>query len=112
VSGTNEDATLRRWLRAQATLGISSIAWTEFLCGPVDSRAHELATGLFNEIVPYEPPHAVLAAKLFNTSGRRRGTMMDCMVAAVAIAADASLASSNVADFRRLEPLGLTLQRD
>lgn len=109
MPGTDEDSMLRTWLRKQSPLGISSIAWTEFLCGPVDEGTHELAMALFREVVPYGPDDAVLAARLFNSSGRRRGTMVDCMVAAVAIAADASLATTNVADFRRLQPLGLTL---
>lgn len=109
MPGTDEDRTLRAWLRKQSPLGISSIAWTEFLCGPLDEGTQELALSLFREVVPYGPDNAFLAARLFNASGRRRGMIVDCMVAAVAITADASLATTNVADFRRLQPFGLTL---
>jgi predicted nucleic acid-binding protein len=46
---------------------------------------------------------------LFNLSGRRRGTFIDCMIAAVALGANASLATTNSDDFRRLEPAGLQI---
>jgi predicted nucleic acid-binding protein len=58
---------------------------------------------------PFTDEDAVLAAQLFNISGRRRGTFMDCMIAAVAVGIGASLATSNPEDFRRLEPAGLQI---
>jgi predicted nucleic acid-binding protein len=109
VPGTEEDATLRIWLRKQSPLGISSIAWTEFLCGPLNEHTQHVARSLFTEVISFGPDDAVVAAQLFNSSGRRRGTMVDCMVASIAMAADAPLATANLADFRRLEPFGLTL---
>jgi predicted nucleic acid-binding protein len=52
---------------------------------------------------------ATLAAHLFNAAGRRRGSLADCMISAIAMNARASLATSNVADFQRFESLGLTI---
>jgi predicted nucleic acid-binding protein len=63
--------------------------------------------------LPDRPPFAdkdtALAAQLFNISGRRRGTFIDCMIAAVALGTDASLATTNPDDFRRLEPARLQI---
>ena len=41
------------------------------------------------------------------STGRRRGSLIDCMVAAVALADGAPIATENVADFRRFEDFGL-----
>ena len=53
---------------------------------------------------------ATLAAQLFNASGRRRGTLADCLIAASAINARASLATSNSGDFARFERQGLVVE--
>ena len=52
---------------------------------------------------------ARVAAQLFNDTGRRRGTMVDCMVAATAMSEQAALATTNHPDFRRFETLGLEI---
>ena len=111
VRNSHQDIKLRSWLRSSAELGISSVAWAwaEFLCGPVDQREADLAARILPDRPPFSVKDAALAAKLFNISGRRRGTFIDCMIAAVALGADASLATTNREDFRRLEPAGLQI---
>jgi predicted nucleic acid-binding protein len=52
---------------------------------------------------------AATAAELFNTTGRRRGAFVNCMIAATALRAGASLATSNARDFRPFEAAGLKL---
>ena len=42
-------------------------------------------------------------------SGRHRGTMVDCMIAATALAEEAAVATSNPDDFSRFEAFGRTL---
>jgi len=91
---------------------MSSVSWVEFLCGPVGAHEVELATRVVQEPTPFDAADAVLAAKLFNVAGRRRGSLTDCMIAATAIRAEASLATANPADFRKLETAGLKLALD
>jgi len=109
VRNSTEDIRFRTWLRSNADVGISSIAWAEFLCGPVDEQVVGLATRVLPDLYPFTQEDAAVAAGLFNLSGRRRGTFIDCMIAAVALGANASLATTNSDDFRRLEPAGLQI---
>lgn len=62
-----------------------------------------------NEIVPFDSEAATRTALLFNRTGRRSGSLADCMVAATAIAAGAMLATSNRDDFERFTAEGLGL---
>ena len=109
VRNSTEDIRFRTWLRSNADVGISSIAWAEFLCGPVDEQVVGLVTRVLPDRYPFTQEDAAVAARLFNLSGRRRGTFIDCMIAAVALGANASLATTNPDDFRRLEPAGLQI---
>ena len=109
VRNSPQDIKLRSWLRSNAGLGTSAIAWAEFLCGPVDQRDADLAARILPDRPPFSDKDAALAAQLFNISGRRRGTFIDCMIAAVALGANASLATTNPGDFRQLESAGLQI---
>ena len=59
--------------------------------------------------VPFAGKEATQAARLFNLTSRRRGSLTDCMIAAVAIGNAAALATSNPRDFRGFEAAGLRL---
>jgi predicted nucleic acid-binding protein len=72
----------------------------------------DLVTRVMSERVPFGEGEATLAARLFNDSGRRRGSLADCMIAATAIRAGAALATENPKDFRRFESAGLSLAVD
>jgi predicted nucleic acid-binding protein len=106
-----EDARLRTWIRDRTSLAISAICWTEFLCGPLTETQIGLARQVLGEPVVYSGSDAERAAELYNLSGRRRGSLVDCMVAAIALGAGASLATTNARDFSRFEPAGLQLVR-
>lgn len=107
VRNSAEDLKLRSWLSVRTQVAMSSIAWAEFLCGPVETSDVDLAARIIQERVSFLDEDAAVAARLFNLSGRRRGSLIDCMIAAVALRVGASLATTNPEDFRRLESAGL-----
>ena len=109
VRGTPQDKILRDWLRSGEKFGMSTIAWAELLCGPIETRHLELATAVVSERAPFLEKDSALAARLFNESGRRRGTFADCMIAATSLRLKAPLATANPSDFSRFEEAGLTL---
>jgi len=110
VKGSPQALDVDAWLAAGQPLAASAIAWTEFLNGPVTPLAVSRAeTVLESRIVSFGRPEAVLAAELFNKTGRRRGSRFDCLIAATAIAAQAEVATVNQTDFTAFVPHGLKL---
>jgi predicted nucleic acid-binding protein len=107
--GSNEDSVLRSWIQQGLEIGISVVAWTEFRCGPAAPQIVTFAQRIVGDLIPFDGSAADLAAQLFNHNGRRRGTLMDCMIAASAITNRARLATSNPSDFVRLTSAGLDL---
>ena len=110
VSGTREAALLDRWISSGEDVGISSVAWCEFLCGPVDAVIAAKASTAFGRPTAFQHDDSTIAARLYNVTGRRRGSLIDCMVAAVALRVGAAIATNNRDDFRRFEPHGLSLR--
>lgn len=100
---------MREWLSDGESLAMSVIGWTEFLCGPVSLEQVEAVGQLVPQRVAFDEGDAVLAARLFNDSGRRRGSLTDCMIAATAIRNRAPLATTNTDDFRRFSVAGLEI---
>ena len=109
VPGTDECTRLRRWLTERTPLAVSTLVWGEFLCGPLDDEASAVAARIAHRHVPVRTTEATDAARLFNASGRRRGSFPDCVIAATAIGAGAKLATSDTADFGRFSAMGLEL---
>jgi predicted nucleic acid-binding protein len=109
VAGSPAHDRFRVWATGGETFGISSVAWAEFLCGPVDTAGELLAKRLFLAPEPFLATDATLAAALFNRTGRRSRSLADCMIAAVAIRLGARLATENRSDFDVLQPYGLSL---
>lgn len=109
VPESSEAAMLEGWIADGQSIGISALAWAEFRCGPVSKGVIVLAEQLLGEPIAFAAAEAALAARLFNETGRRRGTFVDCMIAATAIEAGDSIATANPRDFTRFDALGLVL---
>ena len=109
VPGSAQEAQLVGWLGAGETLGISTVAWGEFLCGPLPAAAEALARQLLPTAESLERADAEKAAGLFNATGRRSKSYADCCIAAVAIRAQVPLATGNRSDFTPMIPHGLVL---
>ncbi len=108
VRGTPEDQALRRWIAHGESLAVCSVAWAEFQCGPLTASELAVAGAIIGRHRDFTRDDAESAARLFNESGRRRGSLIDCMIAAAAQADGAPVATANKADFMRLSDQGVT----
>ena len=106
---SREWAALRDWLTARRPLALSTLAWGEFLCGPLAPEDVPVARRLVQRRVPLGAAEAEEAARLFNASGRRRGSFGDCIIAATAVLDAGVLATCDRGDFERFEGEGLEL---
>ncbi len=109
AENTGAAALLDGWVEKNEELAISTVAYAEFLCGPLSADAETESNSLFPEPIPLLPLDAQKAAELFNATGRRSRSLSDCMIAATAIRRGASLATYNRDDFVRFVPHGLHL---
>lgn len=107
--GGDADVRVRGWLTDGEQLGVCAIVWTEYLCGPLSPEKIAAADALLRWKEPFDTCDAPMAARLFNAGGRRRGTMVDCMIAAVAIRCGAAFATLNRTDFATFAKHGLAL---
>ena len=107
--GTQEETKLRQWLQGGEPLGLSVVAWAEFLCGPLTPEDAVQAETLFPAIDELQPADARKSAELFNGTGRRSRSLADCLIAAVALRCGADVATANRSDFEPFEPHGLRL---
>jgi predicted nucleic acid-binding protein len=109
VGHSQAQAKVQTWKNLGEELGISSIAWSEFLCGPLTQNEEALAELLFPAPEPFLTSDARRAAHLFNATGRRSRSLADCQIAAVALRCNASLATGNASDFVMFQRDGLNL---
>ncbi len=101
-----------RWLVSGESLATSALAWSEFLNGPVNGTQVALVESVIGSRgVPFDGATAVVAAALFNKTGRRRGSRIDCLIGATAIRDQADLATENHKDFTPFVTYGLRLLR-
>ena len=107
--GGEADRRAREWLGKGWPLGVCSIVWSEYLFGPLSAEKKTAADVLISWKEPFGVEDAPLAAHLFNRTGRRRGTFVDCMIAAVAIRCQAQFATFNRDDFTSFIDMGLNL---
>src|SRR5579871_6043370 len=98
VPQTPEAIQIERWLRNKVPLGASAVCWAEVLCGPFDVAKIPTLRQMLGTPVPFTDRDTARAAELFNLGGRRRGIFVDCMIAAIAIGENATLATLNLAD--------------
>ncbi len=109
VADSRESTELRRWAAEGETLVTPMVAWYEFLCGPVTDVQRDTMRAFVQMLLPFDEAQANTAAELYNACGRRRSLRVDAMIAAAAIAADASLATNNREDFEAFMAGGLRL---
>ncbi len=50
VPGSSEESPIVGWLSAGESLGMCSVAWGEFLCGPLSPTAEALASRLLTTV--------------------------------------------------------------
>lgn len=102
--------TLEEWLRNREIFAVSSIAWSEFVTGPVTpQQVHDASTILQGRILSFGEVEAIIAARLYNQAGRKRALRLDSFIAAVAISSSAPLATENQKDFLPFVSGGLSL---
>lgn len=109
VPGSPESQDLIAWVQAGETLIAPMPAWYEFTCGPVTAVQINAIRAFLHDLVPFDEPQALEAARLFNAAGRKRALRIDAMIAATAVVAGASLATNNRADFNGFAAHGLKL---
>ena len=104
-----EDVRLRAWIADEESLVINTVVWAEFLCGPITVESAGLAAALFPNPEPLLVEDAARGAELFNATGRRRGSLADCLIAATCLRLGAAIATLNVSDLNAFKPMGLRL---
>lgn len=111
IPGSGAARKVRQWLVAGEALGASAPAWFEYISGPVSSdevlHVEALLTG---GVQDFQKSDAMYSAELFNLTGRRRSSKLDCMIAASALGQNARLATTNVEDFKAFADLGLNIE--
>ncbi|MES2659358.1 MAG: PIN domain-containing protein [Verrucomicrobiota bacterium] len=111
--GSPGGAKIQSWLHEGRSVTASAVAWSEFCNGPLSKAQKDAVFAVLDrKIAGFTWREAEEAARLFNLSGRRRGSHADCMIAATAIIAGAPLATFNLTDFQKLEAFGLMIEVD
>lgn len=109
IPETEEAQAVEKWLEANESLCIPTVAWYEFLCGST-AEEEQLALALRDGgLLPFGVIDAQSAAAAFRRLDKPRRLCVDAMIAATAIIAKAPLATNNRKDFLPFVPHGLIL---
>ena len=108
-AGTHEARQLIAWTEAGEALITPMLAWFEFRCGPVTPAQILTMRAFLQDVMIFDEPQVIEAARLFNAVGRRRTLRVDAMIASSAIVAGAPLATNNREHFAAFAPHGLRL---
>ena len=104
------ESALVGWLQQGEGFAASAVAWAEFLNGPVEPQhIQQMNVMIQRRVISLGRSEAEKASQLFNQSGRRRGSLPDCLIAATAICAGARLATQNHKHFAPYIAAGLRL---
>jgi predicted nucleic acid-binding protein len=104
------EAALVGWLQQGEKFAASAVAWAEFFNGPIKpAHVQQMKVLIEGRVISLGRIEAEKASQLFNQTGRRRGSMPDCFIAATAICERASLATQNRKHFAPFEAAGLLL---
>ena len=109
VPDSREANRLIEWSEAGERFLAPAVVWYEFLCGPVNKDQIAVMHAMLHEIVSFDASHSEEAARLWNSTGRRRDLRVDTMIAAAALLRDAPLATNNHDDFAPFVNHGLHL---
>lgn len=108
-ASTDVVSRVEEWIREDRKFCCSSIAWAEFLCGPVLPEEIAAMETLLHAVLPVTPGLAAEGACLFCATGRRSRSLADCIISATAMSDNAPLATMNQSDFLPFVPHGLIL---
>jgi predicted nucleic acid-binding protein len=75
----------------------------------LNEQDQAIADELFSDVYPLLKQDAEAGVGLFNKTGRRRGSLADCLIAALCLRLDAVLATANTQDFSFFQSVGLRL---
>jgi len=65
IAGSAAHEKFRAWVQAREGCNANSIAWAEFLCGPLDAPVEAIVRRIFPNPEPFLSEDAVLSARLF-----------------------------------------------
>jgi predicted nucleic acid-binding protein len=107
--GTREAEQLIEWSQAGESLVTPMLAWFEFHCGPVTAVQIATMRAFLKEVLVFDEPQVIEAARLFNAVGRKRTLRVDATIASCAVVAGARLATNNREHFEAFARHGLQL---
>ncbi len=97
-------------LAAQTNIVISAVTWFEYCRGSDLNSIKMFETLVSPTINAFTEKEAILAAKLYQNTGKVSKHAFDCMIAAAAIFHNSPLATFNTKDFQKFIPFGLKLE--